>query len=74
MHAGSHGYAGTAGGLLFAAVFAVSLFTSDDIARDGLADDMISPWCRIGSLASWEGRPCALSLRTGPIDGAAHPR
>ena len=41
---------------------------------DGLTDDMIAPSCRIGSLQSWEGRPCVVPLRTGPADGTATPR
>ena len=75
MHAGSHRYTGTTAGLLLAAVFAESLFTWDqNVVQDDPMDDLISPWCRVGSLASWEGRPCALSLRTGSIEAAAHPR
>jgi len=74
MYAGSHRYTGTAAGLLLAAVLSVSLFTWDDVIRDGLTDDMISPWCRVGSLESWEGRPCVFPLRTGSIERAANPR
>ena len=28
--------------------------------QDGLTDDVISPACRIGSLQSWQGRPCVI--------------
>lgn len=29
-------------------------------------DDIISPWCRIGSLQSWQGRPCIISEQSRP--------
>ena len=49
-----------------AAFFAVSAVMWDQEAmRDSLTDDLISPWCSIGSPASWEGRPCAISDRVG---------
>jgi hypothetical protein len=60
---------------LLAALFAVSLFTwNQDAIRDGLTDDLIPPWCRIGSLETWEGRPCVISLRTGSAEGTLAPR
>jgi hypothetical protein len=31
--------------------------------QDGLTDTVISPACRIGSLQSWQGRPCVISER-----------
>ena len=69
MYAISHRKAGASAGFVPAALFAVSLFTSDQVAmHEGLTDDFISPWCRVGSLASWEGRPCVLSLRTGSVE------
>jgi len=75
MHARSHRYKESSTGFLLAALFAVSLFTWDqDAVRDGLTDDLISPWCRIGSLESWEGQPCVVPLRTGSIEGTARPR
>jgi len=45
-----------------------------DPIRDGLADDLISPWCSVGSPESWKGMPCALPLRTGSADATAVPR
>ena len=75
MHATSHRHAGTWAGFLLAALFVVSLFAGDqDALRDGLTDDLISPCCRIGSLESWEGRPCVVPLRTGSVEGTASPR
>jgi hypothetical protein len=74
MHAGSRRYTGSAAALLLAVFISVSLFTWDDVIRDVLTDDMISPWCRVGSLESWEGRPCAFPLRTGSIERAVDPR
>jgi hypothetical protein len=70
MRATSHRYKENSAGFLVAALFAVGLFTSDqDAIRDGLTDDLISPWCRIGSLDSWEGQPCVVPLRTGSVEG-----
>jgi hypothetical protein len=75
MHATPHRHAGTSAAFLLAALFAVSLFTWDrDAMTDDPTDDLISPWCRIGSLESWEGRPCAFPLRTGSVEGTASPR
>ena len=75
MHARSHRYKESSTGFLLAALFAVSLFTWDrDATADGLTDDLISPWCRIGALESWEGRHCVLPLRTGSAEGTAGPR
>jgi hypothetical protein len=75
MHATSHRYKENSAVFLLAALFAVSLFAGDqDAIRDGLTDDLISPWCRIGSLESWEGRPCVVLLRTGSVEGTASPR
>jgi hypothetical protein len=74
MCAGSHRYTGSAAGLLLAVFLSVSLVTWDDLIREDLTDDMISPWCRVGSLESWEGRPCAFPLRTRSIERAADPR
>ena len=75
MHATSHRYAGTSAAFLLAALLAASMFTWDrDAMTDGLTDDLISPWCRIGSLDSWEGRPCVLPLRTGSLEGTAYPQ
>jgi hypothetical protein len=49
-----------------AAFFAVSALAWDQEAmRDSLTDDFISPWCRVDSPDSWEGRPCVIPLRTG---------
>ena len=43
------------------AFFAVTALVWDqDPMRDGPADGLITPWCRIGSLDSWEGRPCVV--------------
>ena len=59
----------------FAAFFAVTVLAWDqDPFRDGLAEDLITPWCRIGSPETWEGRPCVVPLRTWSADGTAAPR
>ena len=63
------------GAAIFAALFAVTVLASDqDVIRDDLSDDFMSPWCRIGSSESWEGRPCAVPFRTSSADGTAVPR
>jgi len=60
---------------VLAAFFAVTGFASDqDTFRDGLNEDLISPWCRIGALETWEGRPCVVPLQTWSADGTALPR
>ena len=59
---------------LLAAFFAVSATVWDQgPIRDDLMDDFVSPWCRLGSLDSWAGRPCAIPLRTG-VAGTADSR
>jgi hypothetical protein len=59
----------------FAAFVAVAVLAWDqDPFRDGLADDLMSPWCSIGAPKSWEGRPCVVPLRTWSTDGTAVPR
>jgi hypothetical protein len=45
-----------------------------DPYRDGLSDDFISPWCRIGAPETWEGRPCLVPLRAWSAGGTAVPR
>ena len=58
-----------------AAFFAVTgLAWDQDPFRDGLADDLITPWCRIGSLETWEGRPCVVPSQTWSTDETAVPR
>jgi hypothetical protein len=58
-----------------AAFFAVAGFAWDqDPFRDGLSEDLISPWCRIGSPETWEGRPCVVPLRAWSADGTTVPR
>jgi hypothetical protein len=32
--------------------------------QDGGIDETISPSCRIGSLQSWQGRPCVIPFET----------
>ena len=60
---------------VLAAFLTVTVLASDqDPFRDGLSDDLITPWCRIGSLETWEGRPCLVPLRTWSADGMAVPR
>ena len=62
------------GAAIVAAFFAVTVLAWDpDSIRDDLNDDFVSPWCRIGSPDSWEGRPCVVPLRTWSIDGTAIP-
>ena len=64
-----------AGAAIFAALFAVTLLASDqDLIRDDMSDDFMSPWCRIGSPDSWEGRPCVVPLRIWSTHGTAVPR
>ena len=59
------------GAAIVAAFFAVTVLAWDsDSTRDGLNDDLISPWCRIGSPDSWEGRPCVVPLRTGSAEAS----
>jgi hypothetical protein len=51
---------------VLAAFFAVSVTVWDqDPMRDGPSDSLITPWCRIGSLDSWEGRPCVVPYSAG---------
>jgi hypothetical protein len=51
------------------AFFAVSALVWDqDPMRDGPTDGLIAPWCRIGSLDSWEGRPCVVPYSAGQRD------
>ena len=64
----------SAAGVL-AVFFAVTGFAWDqDPFRDGLSEDLISPWCRIGAPETWEGKPCVVPLRTWSADGTALPR
>jgi hypothetical protein len=59
-------------GCFLSALFAVSVLTGGyDLVRDGATDDMISPWCEIGSPASWEGRPCVISMGAVPTEAMA---
>jgi hypothetical protein len=57
---------------LFAALFAA---TATATARaqasieDELTEDLISPSCRIGSLQSWQGRPCVVPMGISAIGG-----
>lgn len=63
------------GAPLFAALFVVTVLAWDQaLFSDDLSDDFTSPWCRIGSPESWEGRPCVVPLRSWSIDGATVPR
>ena len=34
----------------------------EDTTRDGTTDEPLSPSCRIGSLQSWQGRPCVVPI------------
>lgn len=57
---------------VFAALLAVTGFPWDQApVSDGLSDDLITPWCRIGTLDSWAGRPCVVPLQTDSADGTA---
>jgi len=56
----------SAAGTLAAFLTVTVLALDQDPFRDGLSDDLITPWCRIGSLETWEGRPCVV-----PDGGAA---
>ncbi len=59
----------------FAVFFAVTVLAWDqEFIRDDMSDDFIPPWCRVGSLESWEGRPCVVPLRTWSAGGTASPR
>jgi hypothetical protein len=61
--------------IVLAALFAVTVLPWDqDFIGDGPTDDLMSPWCSIGSLQSWEGRPCVVPLRTWSADETAVPR
>jgi hypothetical protein len=58
----------------FAALFVVTIFAWDqDSVRDDPSDDLITPWCRIGSPDSWEGRPCLVPLEGRAAGAAAVP-
>jgi hypothetical protein len=60
---------------VLAAFFAVTVLARDqDPIRHGLTDDFVSPWCRIGSLQSWEGRPCVVPMRGASGEVTAAPR
>jgi len=50
------------GSCLLAALYVVSV--PADAILDSLTDDVISPPCRIGSLQSWQGKPCVIPLVT----------
>jgi hypothetical protein len=51
------------GACLFAALSVVSVPAWDeDPTRDGPTDELLSPSCRIGSLQSWQGRPCVVPI------------
>jgi hypothetical protein len=63
----------SAAACLLAAHFAVSGLVWDPL-RDGLTDDLISPWCQIGSTQSWEGRPCVVSTESAATEGTASTR
>jgi len=55
-----------------AAFFTVSAVMWDhDALPDGLTDDLAAPWCRIGSLESWEGRPCVVPMRGASDEATA---
>jgi len=59
------------GAAIVAAFFAVTVLAWDpDSIRDDLNDDFMSPWCRIGSPDSWEGRPCVVPFRTSSTNGS----
>ena len=64
----------SAAGTLAAFLTVTVLALDQDPFRDGLSDDLITPWCRIGSLETWEGRPCVFPLRARSADGTAVPR
>jgi hypothetical protein len=64
-----------AGAGVCAALFAVTVLAWDqDPIRDDSGDDLTSPWCRIDSPDSWEGRPCVVPLRIWSAEGTAIPR
>ena len=66
----SHRSAVTSAACFLAAVFAVSVSIGhQDPSRDGLAEDLIAPWCRIGSSQSWEGRPCVVPMQSAAAEG-----
>jgi hypothetical protein len=73
MRSTSNKYAMSSAAMCFlAAFFAMSLWTwEQDPMRDGLTDDLITPWCRIGSLESWEGRPCVVPMRGASDEATA---
>jgi hypothetical protein len=50
------------GTCLLAALYVVSV--PADAILDNLTDELISPPCRIGSLQSWQGKPCVVPLGT----------
>jgi hypothetical protein len=45
-----------------AGLFVVSVSTGG--IQDGGIDEATSPSCRIGSLQSWQGRPCVIPFET----------
>jgi hypothetical protein len=58
-----------------ATVCGVNVATWDqDPIQDALADDLLSPWCRIGSLQSWQGRPCVVPMGPAWDEGTAGTR
>jgi hypothetical protein len=60
---------------VIAAFFAVSgMMWDPDVLRDGLTDDLTTPWCRIGALDAWKGQPCAVPFQTGSTERTATPR
>jgi len=47
-----------------AALFVARVSTwGENAIGDGLSDEGISPPCQIGSLQSWQGRPCVVPKR-----------
>ena len=67
--------AGSAAACCLAALFAVSAMIWDqDAMRDGLTDDLIGPWCRIGALDSWAGRPCVVEMHDASTEVTASSR
>ena len=75
MSATSHRSTVNSAACFLAAFFAVSaLMWDQDVLRDGLTDDLATPWCRIGSLDAWKGQPCVVPFRIGSTEGTATPR
>jgi len=64
----------SAAGVLAAFLAVAAVAFDQDPFRDAMADDFISPWCRIGAPDTWEGKPCVVPLRTESSGGTALPR